>query len=319
VYISHTWKINDELTLTDGVRLGYSTIHSTLADTLNPPDPYPANPPYTVIDQKTPDYSGSIGIINSPSNDVKLSFLISTGFRVPNVDDVTKIFDPAPGTVRVPNVNLKPERTVNYELGISKMFGEKSRWENSVFYTDLYDAIVVDKSTYNGKDSIMYDGTLSKVYSCQNKGRAFIYGASTNFKSQLSEHVMMSLAMNYTYGRIKTDSVDTPMDHIPPFTTRLFFTYTNKKFSSDFFINYNGWKHLKDYAVDAGAEDNSEYATADGMPAWFTANLHMAYKVHKLITLQAGIDNVFDTQYRTFASGINAPGRNIFVALRFHY
>ncbi len=319
VYISHTWKINDELTLTDGVRLGYSTIHSTLADTLNPPDPYPANPPYTVIDQKTPDYSGSIGIINSPSNDVKLSFLISTGFRVPNVDDVTKIFDPAPGTVRVPNVNLKPERTVNYELGISKMFGEKSRWENSVFYTDLYDAIVVDKSTYNGKDSIMYDGMLSKVYSCQNKGRAFIYGASTNFKSQLSEHVMMSFAMNYTYGRIKTDSVDTPMDHIPPFTTRVFFTYTNKKFSSDFFINYNGWKHLKDYAVDAGAEDNSEYATADGMPAWFTANLHMAYKVHKLITLQAGIDNVFDTQYRTFASGINAPGRNIFVALRFHY
>jgi hemoglobin/transferrin/lactoferrin receptor protein len=41
--------------------------------------------------------------------------------------------------------------------------------------------------------------------------------------------------------------------------------------------------------------------------------------VQKLITLQAGVDNMFDIQYRTFASGINAPGRNIFAALRFNY
>ena len=165
----------------------------------------------------------------------------------------------------------------------------------------------------------MYDGVLSKVYSNQNKGRAFIYGFSSNFKAQLNEHFMLGLMLNYTYGRIKTDSVDTPMDHIPPFTTRLLFNYTNKKFSSDFFINYNGWKHLKDYAFDAGAEDNIEYATADGMPAWFTANIHFSYQVHKYVTLNAGIDNIFDTQYRTFASGINGSGRNIFGSLRFKF
>ena len=319
LYVSHTWYINEQLTLTDGIRLGYSTLHSTLVDTVTPPDPLPANLPYKTIDQKTPTYSGSIGLINAPSEDVKLSFLISTGFRVPNVDDVTKIFDPAPGTVRVPNVNLKPERTVNYELGISKVFNNKTRWENSVFYTDLYDAIVVDEFKYEGKDSIMYDGTLSKVYASQNKGRAFVYGLSSNLKAQLSQHVSMNVMLNYTYGRIKTDSMDNPMDHIPPFTSRLFFTYTNKKFSSDFFINYNGWKYIKDYSADAGAEDNEQYSPTEGMPAWFTANLHLSYKVHKLITVQAGIDNVFDTQYRTFASGINGAGRNIFFALRFHY
>ena len=316
VYISHTWKINEHLTLTDGLRLGYSTLHCTLSDTTTPPDPLPAHPPYTTIDQKTPVYSGSIGIINSPSDDLKFSLMVSTGYRVPNVDDVTKIFDPAPGTVRVPNVDLKPERTVNYELGITKIFNNKARWENFVFYTDLYDAITVGEFKYNGKDSIMYDGVLSKVYANQNKGRAYIYGFSSNFKAQLNEHFMLGLMMNYTYGRIKTDSVDTPLDHIPPFTTRLLFNYTIKKFSSDFFINYNGWKHVKDYALDAGAEDNIEYATADGMPAWFTANLHFAYEVHKKISIQAGIDNLFDTQYRTFASGINGGGRNIFAAVR---
>ena len=128
---------------------------------------------------------------------------------------------------------------------------------------------------------------------------------------------MLSFGMNYTYARIKTDSSDAPLDHIPPFMARVQLTYTNKNFSSDFFVNYNGWKKLKDYYLNG--EDNEQYATADGMPAWFTANLRVSYKVNKLLTLQAGVDNIFDTQYRTFASGINAPGRNVFAAIRFHY
>jgi len=55
------------------------------------------------------------------------------------------------------------------------------------------------------------------------------------------------------------------------------------------------------------------------MPAWFTLNLRANYKIHMYLSLQGGIDNVFDTQYRTFASGINAPGRNFIAALRFQY
>ncbi|MBL0098200.1 MAG: TonB-dependent receptor [Bacteroidetes bacterium] len=45
---------------------------------------------------------------------------------------------------------------------------------------------------------------------------------------------------------------------------------------------------------------------SEGIPAWFTINLRAAYRLHKLITIQAGVDNIFDMQYRTFASGINA-------------
>jgi hemoglobin/transferrin/lactoferrin receptor protein len=95
---------------------------------------------------------------------------------------------------------------------------------------------------------------------------------------------------------------------------RLAMTYTNNNFSSDFFVNYNGWKRLKNYNL--GGEDNEQYATSEGMPAWFTVNLHASYKLCQHIALQAGVDNIFDTQYRTFASGINAPGRNVFVAIR---
>jgi hypothetical protein len=34
------------------------------------------------------------------------------------------------------------------------------------------------------------------------------------------------------------------------------------------------------------------------------------------IQLQSGIDNITDTQYRVFASGMSAAGRNIWVCLR---
>lgn len=309
LYFSHTWQITDKLSMVDGARLGYTMLNSTLVDTA-----LLFNLPYTSIEQKTPVWSGNIGFIHSPGNDVKLSFMVSTSFRVPNVDDMSKIFDSSPGMVIVPNTNIKPERTINYEVGVTKIFNRKARWENYIYYTDYRNIGVVDEFKLNGQDSIMYNGILSKVYANQNKDRAFIYGLSSNLVSQLDDHFRLSFGINYTYGRQKTDSVDVPLDHIPPFLARLGLTYSYKKFRSDFFINYNAAKKLKDYSPSG--EDNLQYATPVGMPAWLTLNMRVAYQVHKNVSLQAGIDNIFDTQYRTFASGINAPGRNFIIALR---
>jgi len=311
LYVSHTWNVCDDSYITDGLRIGYSSLHSTLVDTTF------KHLPYSDIDQDNVVYSGSVGYIHNPSDDLKLSALISTGYRVPNVDDMAKIFESAPGALIVPNADLKPEKTINYEMGITNIFNEKSRWENVVYYTRFYDAIVTDVFTYNGQDSVLYDGSMSAVYANQNKKEAYIYGFTSNFKSQCTENLTFNLMFNYTYGRIKTDSMDSPLDHIPPFMSRLGLDYSNNNFNANFFVNYNGWKKLKDYNL--GGEDNEQYATPDGMPAWITLNLHLSYKVWKHITVQTGVDNIFDTQYRTFSSGINAPGRNIFGTLRFHY
>ena len=311
LYFSHTWQINDKLILTDGIRVGFSMLHSTFVDTSF------YHFPFTEVTQNNPVYSGSIGIINNPSDDWKLSILFSTGYRVPNVDDLSKVFESAPGSVIVPNPDLKPEQTFNSELGITKIFGHSTRWENSIYYTRFFDAIVTDQFQFNGQDSIIYDGEMSQVMANQNKKNAYIYGFSSNINSQCNDNFYLSLMMNYTYGRIKTDTSDYPLDHIPPFMARLQLTYTNNNFSSDFFVKYNGWKKLKNYNM--GGEDNQQYATPEGMPAWFTVNFRASCKVYKMITLQAGVDNIFDTQYRTFASGINAPGRNIYGSIRFNF
>lgn len=310
-YLSHTWRLNEELTLTDGFRAGFTTLSSTFNDTTF------FKFPFREVNQRNFVYSGSIGLIDIANDDLKLSALISTGFRVPNVDDLAKIFQTAKGAVIVPNEDIRPEKTITGEIGITKIYDGKTSWENNLYYTSFFDVIVTDAFRYQGQDSIVYDGVLSQVLASQNRDRAFIYGFSSTYRTKLLEDFTLTLQAAYTYGRVKTDSSDVPLDHIPPFYARLGMSYAHHKFSTDFFINYNGWKRLKDYS--ASGEDNLQYATPEGMPAWFTVNMRAMYQVHKMFSLQLGVDNIFDTQYRVFSSGINGPGRNIFATLRFTF
>jgi hemoglobin/transferrin/lactoferrin receptor protein len=310
-YLSHTWKLTENLTINDGFRIGFSSLTSQFVDTSF------FKLPYSTVEQNNPVYSGSLGIISTPTEDLKIALMTSTGFRVPNVDDLSKVFESAPGDLIVPNSNIQPEKTVNFELGITKSFGKKAYWENVVYTTTFMDAIVTDAFQYNGQDSVLYDGVLSRVLANQNKGEAYLFGFSSNYLVQLTEHLSCRASLSYTYGRIKTDSTDYPLDHIPPLMARMQLSYKLGKSSTDFFVNCNGWKRLKDYNLNG--EDNERYATPDGMPAWINLNFRFTYRLFDELVLQAGIDNILDTQYRHFASGINAPGRNVFGAIRLNF
>ena len=309
VYASQNYMITTTTTVSGGLRIGYSSLKSTLVDTA-----LLFHLPYTEIEQQTPVYSASVGIIHRPSDLTKLSFTIATGFRVPNVDDMSKIFGSSVGNVIVPNKDLKPEQTINYELGYTQLLGHKIAWENYLFYTSIKDIAVVDKFTFNGQDSIVYDGDLSQVLANQNKKQGYIYGISSSLTANLDEHFILQGGLNYTYGRLKTDSVDTPLDHIPPFLARIALNYKSDKFKAVFYSNYNGAKDLKDYLLNG--EDNEQYATPEGMPAWITLNLSASYTIYKNINLNFAVENILDTQYRVFASGMNAAGRNFILSVR---
>jgi len=75
------------------------------------------------------------------------------------------------------------------------------------------------------------------------------------------------------------------------------------------------WKRIDEYLLTG--EDNARYATPEGMPAWLTVNITYSTKLSDDWYGQVGLLNILDTEYRTFASGINAPGRNLIVAARY--
>ncbi|MEJ7913112.1 MAG: hypothetical protein WKF70_08155 [Chitinophagaceae bacterium] len=92
------------------------------------------------------------------------------------------------------------------------------------------------------------------------------------------------------------------------------FPHTRSTFFIELYALYNGWKRLKNY--NPGGEDNLQYATPDGTPSWFTLNLKSTLTLNKKFSLQAGIENILDRNYRYFASGFSAPGRNLILAFR---
>ena len=82
----------------------------------------------------------------------------------------------------------------------------------------------------------------------------------------------------------------------------------------EFYLLSNRWKPIDEYLLNG--EDNEKYATPKGTPSWKTFNGRLGYDFSKKWGIQAGFDNWFDLQYRTFASGINAPGSNFYITLK---
>lgn len=308
VYLSHQLSWNSQWKLVDGIRLGYSALHSEFKDTTF------FQFPFSEVDQKNLTYAGNLGIIYTPKDNWKFSALISTGFRVPNVDDLSKVFESTPGSLIVPNSTLKPEKTLTGELGITYIHSNRLKWENAFYYTRFIDAIVTDAFTLNGEDSVLYEGNLSRVLANQNKRKAFIYGISSNLHYRIRTDLSFKSTLNYTEGRIVQSTGNTPLDHIPPLNATLAIQYQSKNLGIEFSSQFNSWKRIDDYYLNG--EDNEQYATPEGMPAWWIWNIKISYQLNSYLRLQAGVENIFDTQYRTFASGINGPGRNFYITLR---
>ena len=80
---------------------------------------------------------------------------------------------------------------------------------------------------------------------------------------------------------------------------------------------YNGKKKLSDYSPSC--EDNLKYAPKNGTPSWETLNLKGTLFLSEQFTFFTGIENILDTQYQTFSSGINASGRNFFLGGKYQF
>jgi hemoglobin/transferrin/lactoferrin receptor protein len=310
LYATYELVIKGQLALNAGLRIGRYVLHSSINDTTF------FRLPYADIDQKNNTYSGSAGVAYNPNKNLKFVFNLSSGYRVPNFDD-SKIFETAPGSLIVPNSDLKPEKTLTVDAGFTLWSSDRIKLESTVFYTRLYDAIVTTNYTFNGQDSVLYDGILSKVTANQNMRKAIILGYSGNLKVNLVNKFWMYGSISYTKGNIITDSTDYPLDHISPVYGNFGLRYESKRWFMDFSFLFNGKKDISDYYLNG--EDNEQYAPLGGMPAWYTLNLKTSFLLNKHLTLQAGIENIMDIQYRTFASGINAPGRNIYGTVRFGF
>jgi hemoglobin/transferrin/lactoferrin receptor protein len=306
-YLTHTWEISPKVILTDGIRYSGVNLYAKFRDK----EFFPFL--MDEVNQKYGAANGNLGLIFK-SKKWRLATVASSGFRAPNVDDLSKIFESVPGNVIVPNPNIEPEYTYNGEISIGRKLAGKLQVVATGFYTWYTNAITVQPTTFNGSSSLFYDGQLSQVTSNVNAQQAYIYGGNISVAADFNSYFSLHSTLNYTYGRIRTDSLDYPLDHIPPVFGKIGISFKSRQFRAEFFSLYNGWKRLKDY--NTVGEDNLPYATLEGTPAWYTLNVRLAYHLRNRIQAQIAMENILDRNYRVFASGISAPGRNLIITLR---
>ncbi len=310
LYTGYKYNYSDKLTLNSGLRYNHVSLASTIAD-----NSY-YNLPFNEIYISNGALTGSVGVVFRIDEKTQINSNTSTGFRAPNLDDAGKVFDSAPGVVIVPNPGLKPEYVYNIDIGASRDFGKIFHLGITAFYSWLTNAMIRHEFQFNGQDSMLYLGEMSKVEAVTNRGSARVYGMHINLQANITSHLSVKSSLNLTEGREESGE---PLRHAAPVFGSTHLVFTIPKLTADLYSNYNGSRKYKDMAPSE-IDKAYLYASDDNgnpwAPGWVTMNFKLSYEILKRVSANAGIENILDLQYRPYSSGIVSPGRNIIMSVR---
>ena len=315
-YASLQWKLAEDVSLLTGVRYNHILLYADFDS------PY-YDFSFSEADINTGALTGSAGLTWQASDILGWKLNFSTAFRAPNIDDVGKIFDSEPGSVVVPNPDLKPEYAYNGELGVNFNFENVVRLDVTTYVTHLEDALVRRDFELDGESEIMYQGELSNVQAIQNFGKAEIYGFEAAVEINFSEQLQLTSNYNITDGYQKEeDGSKVAIRHVAPQFGNTHLLWKHNKWVLDAFAEYNGKFDFEDlspeeqgkpylYALD---ENGNPYS-----PSWYTINFGAQYQITDAFQVNTTLENITNQRYRTYSSGIAAPGLNLIVALSYQF
>jgi outer membrane receptor protein involved in Fe transport len=218
---------------------------------------------------------------------------ISDGFRAPNIDDLGTL-----GIVdfryEVPAYALKPERSVNNELGI-KYLRSKLSGSLSIFRTTLYNLITRVKTAERISG---YD-----VYIKENVDKGFIRGWEAQIAYKPMKWLRTQISATNLYGQSITKNQ--PLRRIPPFNSRMSAEYLMNQFVAGISFDHASPQRR----LEAGDKSDNRIPVG-GTPGFNLLNIHAAFQANKL-SFRLYLNNIFNVDYRTHGSGINGIGRSI--------
>lgn len=212
------------------------------------------------------------------------------------------------------NPGLKPERSVNYEIGGAYRLGGV-RVEGALFYSDIQDAIVSVRPTN------FPVGTSQR----QNLGDGKYRGGEIGITWQPVSTI--ELGGNYTYVRRKFDIQARP-GNAPITAFALTDVPTHKGFV------YAVWSPVEKLRIVPSVDIASKRTTLDtyfpvriGQSAvtryyrtggYAQANLRIDYEIIDGVQVGVGAKNLFD-DYHVLTDGFPEPGRSFFASIRARY
>jgi hemoglobin/transferrin/lactoferrin receptor protein len=240
-------------------------------------------------DKEDERVSPKIGATYKLTEAINLFGNIAWGFRAPRPGELFASGTHFPGNTFVPNPGLRPEKSINYEVGLKSNFG-RLKFDSSVFLLEA--------------DDFIETTVTATTTRANNIGEARIYGLENSLEFDIGK----GLSTFATYDFLKGDNLtdDTPLASIPPDTLVLGLRYVDPE--DRFWAVFSGRIVDKQARVPSGTSDTAGYALWDiktGLPIPGIKGAKLTF----------GIENIFDKAYREHLSSLSAPGRNIVVGL----
>lgn len=315
-YLVLNWDVNSKLALSGGIRYNYILLDAQFVNS-------ELDFPFTEANVNTGAFTGSAGATYKLSNKFLLKGNIGTAFRAPNIDDIGKINqDSELGTLIVPNPNLKPEYAYSSELSL---LYKTSRHFFSIagYYNFLDNAIFLDEFTLNGESSVLFEGELSDVRASQNSTNLFTYGIEVIGEASLFKNLKVKASLTITKGEeTQSDGDKVPVRHVSPTFGDAHLVYSKKKWRIDAYLDFNGGFDFDELAPSEQGKPDLFSIDDNGNPfleSWYTLNIKSQINLNKSLSLNIALENITDQRYRTYSSGISAPGINFVSSLKYGF
>ena len=315
-YVNWSWNMSEFFTFNIGTRLTFTKLKASWNDVIS------VNPQLSRVNLNSEALTTTVSMKLRPSNKIQINTVLSSGFRNPNIDDIGKIRENN-GLLVVPNTFLKPEYAYNLDLGVDyKSLDNKNYLSIRGFSTIISrhigraEYIVFSDITTPDTSTIIYNNEEVTTIANKNLGNRFIHGFSVDGFNNLSRNLKIDYSLTYTKG----DNNETygPLPSISPLFGSLSLNYINNDLTIRAVYKFSDSKDPSEYSVggEDGLDETPYIIGQDGLknflgtPSWSDFSIFASKKISSNSTLRLGITNIFDIHYRTFASGISAPGRS---------
>lgn len=199
----------------------------------------------------------------------------------------------ADGNTYIGNINLKSETAQQLDLGLTYQ-SNNVRFAPHIFYQKIDDYI---QGTPLGMDE-MSASMMANMMSGDDNPLQFnnvdakLYGVDLDGYVQVNEHLRLSTIVSFVRGERR--DIHDNLYRIAPLNGQVNASYSSDEWSTNLAIVFAA-------STDKVAVTNNEQESA----GYGVINVDFQYYLNNQVSLRAGVDNIFDNEYRNHLGGYN--------------
>ncbi|BDC51399.1 TonB-dependent receptor [Bryobacterales bacterium F-183] len=194
----------------------------------------------------------------------------------------------------IPNPDLRPERSDNFEIGVTQTLGSRTFVEASLFRSNV-------------SDSTQRFFVQPNVFQLRNLGQARYQGGELGFRTMPLRFLQWTANYTYLSRRNQTQpnviQLDTPRHK----------TYSMLTFRPGARVTA-----FADFAYEGGRWNANDSGRVQRAPSFGVFGLGATARLYREVELQTGVNNLGDRNYFLW-EGYPEAGRNYFVNLRYRF